>query len=123
MNTALREVSHFSRYHKKMNPFVLWIMHHTQACLYSLRELSQAPLSNLMTITVIAVAMALPAGFYVLLKNFQSISQPWSADPSISLYLNHHAPQEEILGFVIILFHSNFFVNWKTLVCSPSRPL
>ncbi|OGO91515.1 MAG: hypothetical protein A3F41_06390 [Coxiella sp. RIFCSPHIGHO2_12_FULL_44_14] len=98
MNTASREVSHFSRYHKKMNPFVLWIMHHTQACLYSLRELSQAPLSNLMTITVIAVAMALPAGFYVLLKNFQSISQPWSADPSISLYLNHHAPQEEILA-------------------------
>ncbi|OGT98601.1 MAG: hypothetical protein A2298_02915 [Gammaproteobacteria bacterium RIFOXYB2_FULL_38_6] len=49
-----------------------------------------------MTILVIGIAMSLPAGFYTLLKNFQSISSHWNGSPTISLYLKPHLIQSEI---------------------------
>lgn len=45
------------------------------------------PISNFMTILVIAIALALPAGLQILLDNGKSLSQGWDGASRISLYL------------------------------------
>lgn len=52
-----------------------------------IRDIFANPLSNLMTVLVIAIALALPAGLQILLENGKSLSQSWDGASRISLYL------------------------------------
>ncbi|PIE41801.1 MAG: cell division protein FtsX [Gammaproteobacteria bacterium] len=61
--------------------------HHKEVAKSSLGRLLGTPLSTLMTILVIAIALALPMGLYVMLKNAQSLSRDWDGTAQISLYL------------------------------------
>lgn len=45
------------------------------------------PLASIMTIMVIAIALSLPGGLYVLLKNVQSVTDQWEQQSVITLYL------------------------------------
>ena len=96
-----------SKHHdyKQFNCLVLWIVHHSRAFLYSFSELIRTPLASIMTIAVIGVAMALPAGFYFFIKNFQTLSKPWNAKPTISLYLKLNTPDVKIKQLMAELSH------------------
>ncbi len=61
---------------------------HFQALFLSLGRVSRNPLSSLMTIAVIGIALALPAGLHVVLKNVQGVSAGWEDAVQISLFLN-----------------------------------
>lgn len=61
--------------------------HHLQVLLSSLGQLCRSPLSTLLTALVIGIALALPAGLYVLVKNVQTLSADWEAGAQISLFL------------------------------------
>ncbi|MGD8308169.1 MAG: permease-like cell division protein FtsX [Chromatiales bacterium] len=65
----------------------VWLMRHAQVALASLGRLSRAPLSTLMTAAVIGVALALPTGLHLLLKNVQTLSGSWDGAATISLFL------------------------------------
>ncbi|TYL49195.1 permease-like cell division protein FtsX [Marinomonas sp. IMCC 4694] len=45
------------------------------------------PLASMMTVMVIAIALSLPGGLYVLLKNVQSVTDQWEQQSVITLYL------------------------------------
>src|SRR5699024_1325570 len=60
---------------------------HRQVAISTLRRLLNTPLNSLMTITVIAIAIALPATLYLLIQNFQQLGTGWSGAPTISLFL------------------------------------
>jgi len=60
---------------------------HFQALFLSLGRVSRHPLSSLMTIAVIGIALALPAGLHVALKNVQGVSEGWEDAVQISLFL------------------------------------
>lgn len=62
-------------------------INHAQVLLSSLGRIWRAPFASLMTISVIGIALALPAGFYVLLNNVQQVSGGWDGSARISLYL------------------------------------
>ena len=79
----------------QFHPMIFLAINHIRACLLGFGELMRAPLASIMTIAVIGVAMALPAGFYLLLQNFQSISKSWQDSPSISLYLKKNITDKE----------------------------
>src|SRR3989339_390358 len=79
-----------------MNKLRWWIKNHVRGFIFAFGELVRAPFASLVTILVIGIAMSLPAGFYTLLKNFQSISSHWNGSPTISLYLKPHLIQSEI---------------------------
>jgi cell division transport system permease protein len=64
-----------------------YFINHMQVLLSSLGRIWRAPFASLMTVSVIAIALALPAGFYVLLQNAQQISGGWDGASSISFYL------------------------------------
>jgi cell division transport system permease protein len=65
-----------------------WITHHLQALIYTLGQLLREPLGTLLTAAVIAVALALPAGLYLVVENLQDLSRSWSAEGQLSLFLH-----------------------------------
>lgn len=65
----------------------VWVVRHLYAAIFTLGQLARSPLSTVTTSAVIGIALALPAGLYVLLDNFNAVSQNWNGDAQISLYL------------------------------------
>jgi cell division transport system permease protein len=74
--------------------------HHRAVALDSLRRLVRAPLSTLMTWLVIAIALSLPAGLFVLLKNAQTVSEGWEGGAQISLYLQQSVSDKDARALV-----------------------
>ncbi|MFW5450067.1 MAG: permease-like cell division protein FtsX [Methylophagaceae bacterium] len=64
-----------------------YLLRHLQTMLFSLGQLWRQPLASLMTVTVIAIALALPAGLFVLLQNMNKISDQWDSASQITLFL------------------------------------
>lgn len=67
--------------------FESWREHHRDVAVDSLHRLRATPLPTLMTLLVIAIALALPGGLFVLLKNAQSVSDGWEGSAQVSLFL------------------------------------
>lgn len=64
-----------------------WFEHHQREAKASLLRLAKAPLSTLMTILVMALALALPLGLAQLLKDARAVASDWDADARLSIYL------------------------------------
>ena len=64
-----------------------WLLRHAQVLVASLGRISRQPLGALMTTTVIAVAVALPAGLHLLVGQVQALASAWEGGSSISLFL------------------------------------
>lgn len=71
-------------------------IHHLRDFISSLGRLVATPASSIMTITVIAIALALPTGFFLLLQNLQQLSGRWDGAARISVYLQTSATQQQI---------------------------
>lgn len=69
--------------------------HHKEVAKSSLARLLGTPLPTLMTVLVIAIALALPVGLYVMLKNAQYLSRDWDGTAQISLYLKLSVKEAE----------------------------
>lgn len=67
--------------------FASYFANHAWAFVSTLGSLYRTPLSTLMTTTVIGIALALPAGLFVLLQNVQHLSSSWDNGTQISLFL------------------------------------
>ncbi len=64
-----------------------WVLHHRQTAKESARRLIKAPWSTFTTCLVLGIALALPSGLYVLLKNVENLSAGWQGAAQITLYL------------------------------------
>ena len=71
-----------------LHQFTAWLLHHFQSLVFSLGKVYRSPSSTLMTVAVIGITMTLPGGFYLLLKNIQSISGDLRSSTQITLYLD-----------------------------------
>lgn len=60
---------------------------HRQEISNSLYELLKSPIGSLMTMLVLGIALALPSGLHLLLKNGQQVSESWDNATQISLFL------------------------------------
>ncbi|PCK09746.1 MAG: cell division protein [Alteromonadaceae bacterium] len=70
--------------------------HHRASCLDSLARLLAEPLQSLMTVLVVAIALALPVILLLGISNLQSLSGRMEASPKISLYLNVRARDQAV---------------------------
>ena len=61
-----------------------------------LRRMFASKLGGLLNILVIGIALSLPAGMYVLLKNAQGLVAQFSGTPQISLFLSMDAKTEDV---------------------------
>lgn len=64
-----------------------WLLRHLQVALATLGQLARTPVGSLMTAAVIGIAVALPAGLYVLLDNADQLRQGMDTTARVSLYL------------------------------------
>lgn len=64
-----------------------YLRQHQSTLMESFMRLVNYPLASVMTIMVIAIALSLPGGLYVLLKNVQSVTDNWQQQSIITLYL------------------------------------
>lgn len=60
---------------------------HAHALFSSLGRIMRSPFTSLMTIAVLAIAVALPGGFYLLITNVQQLTGEVEASNQISLFL------------------------------------
>lgn len=65
-----------------------WISQHMQAFQGALRKLAAQRTSSLLNVLVIGIALALPAGGYVILGNLQGIATRFSLEPQLSVFLD-----------------------------------
>jgi cell division transport system permease protein len=59
-----------------------------RACFATLGRLYAQPVATLMTVAVIAIALALPVGMYIALTNIGQLSSGWDGSTQISLFLH-----------------------------------
>lgn len=70
-----------------------YFIRHVQVMLYSLGQLWRNPIATVMTVLVIGIALALPAGLYVVLKNVETVSGQWDEASQISVFLQPDTPE------------------------------
>lgn len=81
------------------NRLSAWTTHHLQSLIFSLGKIYRSPASTLMTVTVIAITLSLPAGFYLFLKNIELLSGDLRSSTQISLYLDLDLSQQRAEQF------------------------
>lgn len=67
--------------------FDTWVLRHIQVMTGSLGRLAKQPLANLLTATVIGIALALPTSLYLLVDNARDLAYQWQAQGEIWLYM------------------------------------
>ncbi len=78
-----------------MRPLTSWVLRNLQAAVGTLGELWRAPLTSLMSLLVIAIALSLPSGLLALLDNLERLGARWEGPASLSLYLKLKTTAEE----------------------------
>ena len=73
-----------------------WASAHRRACISAFARLAASPLANLLNITVIGIALALPLGFYVMLANLQGLARDFTPQPEISIFLAPEATAADV---------------------------
>ncbi len=73
-----------------------YLRDHARVLLFSLGKLYRTPFATVMTILMIAVALALPVCLYVLLNNLQTVTQQWDDAGQISIFLENGATEQQI---------------------------
>lgn len=73
-----------------------YLLRHAQVFFYSLGQLARAPFASLLTMAVIGITLALPAGLYSILGNLERIGSGWEGAGQISLFLKRDTQQASI---------------------------
>lgn len=72
-----------------------FFVRHLQVLFYSLGQLSRTPLSTLMTAAALGIALALPAGLYVLLDHVKQLGSDVDSINQISLFMNKETTRQQ----------------------------
>ncbi len=73
-----------------------WGTRHVYSFFSSIGTLLRSPLGTLMTVAVLGIAMALPLGLWVALKNLQQVNPAAEDISTISVFLNAGAKQAKV---------------------------
>jgi cell division transport system permease protein len=69
-----------------------YFLRHAQVFFYSLGQLTRTPVATFLTVAVIGITLALPAGLYVAIENLQRLAGGWEDSGQISLFLKQDVP-------------------------------
>lgn len=64
-----------------------WLRAHWNALLLALRRLLSAPINTLLAVLAIGIALALPAGGYLMLAHFAVLTQSASSSPQLTAFM------------------------------------
>jgi cell division transport system permease protein len=74
-----------------------FFVRHLQVLFYSLGQLSRTPLSTLMTAAALGIALALPAGLYVLLDHVKQLGNDVDSINQISLFMKKETTRKQAI--------------------------
>ena len=74
--------------------FDAWRLHHRDSAVDAMRRMRQTMVSTVMTVLVIAIALALPAGLSVLLENVRSLTENWDGNLHLSMILKNEVTED-----------------------------
>jgi len=77
-----------------------WLQHHQREAKDSFGRLAQSPLSTLMTVLVMTIALSLPLALGKLLDDAQSAASGWDGEARLSIYLNEDVAAEDRAGIL-----------------------
>jgi len=80
-----------------------YLLLHVQNLLAAFGRLVNQPVGSAMTVIVIAIALALPAGLRVLLNNFEALSGSWAGAIDFSVYLDMDVSEERARAIALEL--------------------
>ena len=101
-----------TRIEKRLTGWALW---HSQCLVYTLGQLANTPLNTLMIAAVIGIALALPAGLFVLLDNVQGLSRGWESAAQISVFLKPDVSDAEAAAFAKTLQTRSELANVRVI--------
>lgn len=90
-----------------------WISQHLRALLWALRRLASAPVNTLLSLIAISVALALPAGGWLLLKNGVQIGKSGAATPELSLFLSADADRKAVDAIALRLKRHSALTDFR----------
>lgn len=73
-----------------------YFLRHAQVFFYTLGQLTRTPVATFLTVAVIGITLALPAGLYVAIENVQRLARGWEDNGQISLFLKQDVPGSSI---------------------------
>ena len=73
-----------------------WLTQHGFVFFLTLKRLISTPITSLLSVVVMGIALSLPTGIYVLMENLQSISGQPINSPQMSLFLKSDAKKDDI---------------------------
>ncbi|MHB8254190.1 MAG: permease-like cell division protein FtsX [Acidiferrobacter sp.] len=77
-----------------------YFTHHVQVLIATLGALVRSPTATLLTVAMIGVTLALPAGLYVGLLNLQQLSHGWHHGGSLSVYLRQGTSGSRVVATI-----------------------
>ncbi len=80
----------------RMTPMRAWVDHHAFTALSSLGRMWKRPITHLLTVVVIAIALALPAGFLSGLKMLADLVEPLNVASDISVFMEPQVTVEQV---------------------------
>ena len=78
--------------------FSHWLLQHARAFFSSLGQLYRKPAGALVSVSVIGISLALPAGFYALLENAQRVTSHLDVASHLSLFLAPDVDEERVIA-------------------------
>lgn len=79
---------------------IIWLQHHQTACKNAISRLISTPLSSLLTIFVVAIALSLPAALQVIIKNLESGQNTVNEQAKIALFLKKSTSEKDITALI-----------------------
>ena len=87
--------------------FSSWWAHVRAALGFSLKRLWFNPLSTWITLAAIAIALSLPTGLHLFLKNLQTLTNDQRQIPTVSLFLKESITEEQAKDRAALLTELN----------------
>jgi len=80
-----------------------WLNQHWFVFLLTLKRLLSAPITNLLSILVMGIAISLPASIYTAMDNLQTLSSNTVTAPQISLFLKKDTTRQDMDSIRLLL--------------------
>ncbi|MAZ66632.1 MAG: cell division protein FtsX [Kangiellaceae bacterium] len=80
--------------------FRSYLRSHPEVARDSLKELIGTPFATFMTLVVLGIAISLPAGLQIFLKNIEHISQQWQGNAQISVFFKGDVSEQQQLSLL-----------------------
>lgn len=101
-----------------LDRFKMAISLHKKNAASTLLDVLRHPTNSLLTILVLAIALALPTAFYVFSSNAKAISSNWSGGVQMALFLKDNVSQEQRADLIQKL---SFRPEFKEVVLVPKE--